>query len=333
MDNRKRVRDAILRKETIPTPWQINYTRPFYEKNKDKLEGVSLDDYLDNNIVTMKYKREDYVDENTVLDIFGVKHVKTKDGGDSGLPIDPPLKEDNFNNYTFPKADIDFAKEKVNALLEHENRFRVFSITFCLYERAWCLRGTENVLMDMMLNEKFTYELFEKITNHYLDVLDYVLTTDIDAVFLGDDWGTQNDLIMGPDLFRKYIKPSLKKLCDKIKSKGKIVIVHSCGNIKRVLPDLIEIGVDCYNTVQPEIYDLPTLKKEYGKDLAFYGGISNQQFLPYATKEEVYNHCIEVMKTMSKGGGYILSPTHAVTPDIPLENVKAMEKAAKDFMF
>jgi len=92
------------------------------------------------------------------------------------------------------------------------------------------------------------------------------------------------------------------------------------------------MGVDCYNTVQPEVYDLAQLKREFGSDLCFYGGISNQQFLPYATPDEVKEHCLRVLDIMARGGGYILSPTHSITPDIPAENALAIVKAAKEFL-
>ena len=98
------------------------------------------------------------------------------------------------------------------------------------------------------------------------------------------------------------------------------------------MPDLIEMGVDVYNTVQPEIYDLDLLKREYGQDLTFYGGISTQQFMPFATPEETKIKTREVIEKMAGHGGYILSPTHAVTPDIPVENVEAMIEAAKENM-
>ena len=125
------------------------------------------------------------------------------------------------------------------------------------------------------------------------------------------------------------VKPGMKQMIEKVKSKGKYVVVHSCGDIWDLMPDLIEMGVDVYNTVQPEIYDLKKLKREYGNDLTFYGAVSTQQFLPYATPAQVYDKTCEVIDIMAKNGGYILSPSHGVTPDIPPENLLAMVKAAK----
>jgi len=135
---------------------------------------------------------------------------------------------------------------------------------------------------------------------------------------------------MGAELWRELIKPYMRQLCMKVRDSGKIVVLHSCGNIEEILGEVIDIGVDCYNTVQPELYDLRKLKKEYGRDLCFYGGISNQGFLPYATPDEVEEKCLEVLEIMS-GGGYILSPANKITPDISVENANAIVKAAKKF--
>ena len=123
-------------------------------------------------------------------------------------------------------------------------------------------------------------------------------------------------------------KPYLKQLCAKVKSKDKNVILHSCGNIWEILDQVIEIGVDCYNTVQPEIYDLNQLVNEFGKDLTFYGGISNQTFrqMPHPKK---WKKCLETMEVLNRYHGYILSPTHSVTPDIPLKIICHC-KAAKN---
>jgi uroporphyrinogen decarboxylase len=190
----------------------------------------------------------------------------------------------------------------------------------------------EELLMDMIAEPQFVHSLMEKITEHHLELLDQVLDYDFDAVYFGDDWGAQRGLIFGKTLWQKFIKPYLKQLCAKVKSKDKNVILHSCGNIWEILDQVIEIGVDCYNTVQPEIYDLNQLVNEFGKDLTFYGGISNQTFLPNATPEEVEKKCLETMEVLNRYHGYILSPTHSVTPDIPIENLFAIVKAAKKYM-
>lgn len=203
----------------------------------------------------------------------------------------------------------------------------MFRFTYALYERAWALMGMEDMLLNMALNVSATMKLFERIAEYNMTLLDRILTSDFDGVYFGDDYGQQKGLIMGPDCWRKFIKPFLKEMFAKVKASGKYILLHSCGDIEDIFPDLIEIGLDAYNTVQPEIYDLKKIKREYGKDLAFWGAISTQQFLTERTAQEVFDKSVETIKVLGQDGGYIFSPTHAVTPDIPIENIRAMLEA------
>jgi len=328
MTPRELVKQAVLnRRSDTAVPWQINYTSVYNDQFKE-----DLDDLFENHLILHKYKKNKVIDTNIELDLFGLKWNKgADDGGDIGVPFDPPLASGDIDSYIFPEPNEEFALEQVRKLESDDSgRFRMFGLTMLLYERAWSLRGMEDYLADMLLEPDFVHELMRRIVEHHLKLLDLVLPYDFDAVYFGDDWGSQHGLIMGPDLWRKMIKPYMKQLCQKVKDSGKIVVLHCCGNIEEIIREMIDIGVDCWNTVQPEIYDLKKLKQEYGKDLCFYGGISNQGFLPYATPDEVERKSLEVLDIMS-GGGYILSPTHNLTPDIPIENALAVVKAAKKY--
>jgi len=122
-------------------------------------------------------------------------------------------------------------------------------------------------------------------------------------VLLGSDWGSQLDLLMSPDTWEAMIRPGEQREYDLVHSYGKDVWVHSCGNIVKAIPSLIEMGLDVLNPVQPECMDLETLKKEYGDKLAFWGGISTQQALPYGTPDEVRAETRRVRDLMSQDGG------------------------------
>lgn len=327
---RQRIIDAINHKSTDLTPWHIDLTSAFIEKLKKEKACEDAEAFLENHLMRAKYKRNIKLNDEMEMNLFGVKWIKSTDGGDVGNIVDSPLKDDNFEGYKFPNIEKEFAIELCKTLEnEKRNAFRMFSITMGYFERAWSLRGMENILMDMLLNEAFTQELFENILNHHLQLLDVVLDYNFEGVYIGDDWGQQQGLIMGPNMWRKYIKSGISKIFEKIKSKGKYIILHSCGDLREILPDLIEMGLDVYNTIQPEIYDLNKLKAEYGKHLTFYGAISTQQFLPFASPQEVRKKTEDVLRLMGKDGGYILSPTHAVTPDIPVENILTMIEVAK----
>lgn len=184
----------------------------------------------------------------------------------------------------------------------------------------------ENALVWMITDEEFVDELLDKILEHNLKVIDIYNEYDLDAIYFGDDWGQQKGLIMGPNHWRRFIKPRMAKMYERAKKNGKFVLQHSCGDCAEILEDLMEIGLDCYQTFQPEIYDVPEVKARVGDRLAFWGGISTQQALPYITPEQV-PEVADAIKNMAYGnGGYIWAPTHAIEFDVPPENLVALLK-------
>ncbi len=329
---RQRVIDAIEHKQTDLTPWHIDLTSGFTRNLQQQTRCEDAETCLGNHLVRAKYKQNEKLDDIHEKDIFGVTWQKTDDGGDVGVVTGFPLKDTPLEEYKFPAVRKDFVHQLCEGLQnDTSGRFRMFSLTMCYYERAWSLRGMENILMDMVLDEKGTEKLFNKILDHHLELLDAALDYDYEGVYFGDDWGQQRGLVMGPKHWRKYIGPGVAQMYDLVKSRGKYVIQHSCGDLKAILPDLVEIGLDVYNTVQPEIYDLKQLKNEFGKDITFYGGISTQQFLPQASPAECREMAKYMLEVMGLGGGFIFAPTHAVTPDIPVENVLELVDVVKQY--
>lgn len=335
MTKKERVYGAIAHKNTDLVPWSFELTSGAALAMREYKGCQDIDACLENHLYRGFYKKNRPLSDGTgnEQDFFGVTWHTSDDGGDVGHIVNYPLWEaEDLSGYTFPEPDYEFAKEVCRTLEEKNTEFfTMFSIGMCYFERAWSLRGMENLLSDMIVDEEFAEDIFAHILEHHEKLLDAVLDYDFDAVYFGDDWGQQRGTITGPDRWRHFIKPGMKRLIQKAKQKGKYVVVHSCGDIWDLMPDLIEMGVDVYNTVQPEIYDLKKLKKEYGKDLTFYGAVSTQQFLPFAKPEEVYEKTCETLDILAKDGGYILSPSHGVTPDIPPENLLAMVRAAKGF--
>ena len=205
----------------------------------------------------------------------------------------------------------------------------MYIIGFSLYERLWPLQGIEQPLEDFLLEPEFIDEVLDGIVEYNCKVVDIVAQYPIDCIFYGDDWGQQQGLIMGYPLWKRFIKPRLKKMYDHVKKYGMYVAQHSCGDCRQVFPDLVELGLDIYNTFQPEVYDIVDFKERFGKDLTFYGAISTQKILPFKTPEEVKAEMHRIMDILGKDGGYILAPTHAMPGDIPEENVLAFQHVAK----
>ena len=328
---KEKIKQAIAHKSIDFVPTNIEITGDF-GKSLEKVVGVeNIDVALNNHMLRKKYKKNIVLENGDQVDLFGVTWKASPDGGDVGIVKGFPLMDMELEDYCFPKLNKELADSVIESLEKEKERYTMFSITMGFFERAWSLYGMENILVDMIIDEEKTFKIFEGIYEHHYNLLDYILDKNFDAVYFGDDWGQQQGLIMGPNAWRTYIKPMVKKLFEKVKSKGKQIVLHSCGDLREIMPDLIEMGVDVYNTVQPEIYDLSLLKKEYGKDLTFYGGISTQQFLPFATEAQVREETKKVLDIMMKDGGYILSPTHAVTNDIPVENILALVDEGKKY--
>jgi uroporphyrinogen decarboxylase len=139
----------------------------------------------------------------------------------------------------------------------------------------------------------------------------------------GDDWGSQAGLIMGPVLWRRFIKPCIRRLLDKAKGCGFYTCLHSCGDISPLFEELIDLGLDIYNTFQPEIYNAEQFSKDYGAHLCIYGGISVQSTLPYGSPDEVQEAVKNLFGAFAGHGGLIVAPAHQITPDVPLENIFA----------
>ena len=265
-------------------------------------------------------------------DWFGVVWNKTGADKDIGV-IDNLMIPDpeDFENYVFPPVPEEWIRKNCAWLeTQKKDKFTVASLGFSLFERAWTLCGMENLLCYMIVEPEFAHALLERITDFNLKCLDIALEYDFDAVYFGDDWGQQHGMIMGPEHWREFIKPCLEKMYGRVKKAGRYVVQHSCGDNQEVLEDLMELGLDVYQTFQPEIYDLRHYQKVFKGRLSIWGGISTQAELPSKTPEEIKALTTERLE-LFREGGLIAGPTHAVPGDVPPENLIAMLEAMMDF--
>jgi len=197
------------------------------------------------------------------------------------------------------------------------------------FEKAYFARGIENFLADMAGSVEWSREYLQGIIQRNLVMLENFLShPHIDGVLLGSDWGSQCDLLMSPSSWQDLIRPGEQVEYDLIKSYGKHVWIHSCGNVVKIIPSLIEMGIDVLNPVQPECMDIAMLKREYGKDLTFWGGLSTQKTLPYGTPDDVRREAREVRKVLGAGGGLIFAPAQEIQSDVPLANLDALIEVA-----
>jgi uroporphyrinogen decarboxylase len=177
--------------------------------------------------------------------------------------------------------------------------------------------------MDLVDQPAFVEALLDGLMQMHLDALDKILPLPFDSIRFGDDFGAQKGLIMGLRYWRRYLRPRLAKMYGKARAAGKIVSIHSCGDNSEILGDLIDIGVQIFNPAQPEANDLPTLKKRYGKNITFEGGIGTQATLPLGTPDEVREEVRRCRRELGPGGGLIMTTTKPIRPDVPTENAVA----------
>jgi uroporphyrinogen decarboxylase len=334
MTRKERVIAAMNHQETDIIPYQMDCLSAAERKLKDWFGDVDLSEKIDNHIAVFEpsyysiFKTED-IDKNKFKDAFGAVW-ELKPNEDIGTVISNPLKEPTLKGYEFPDPVKIMELEGIPSFIEmNRDRFIIGAIGFSLYERAWILRGIEPVLIDFLENPLFIEELFDRIIDFNLVITKRLCKFPVDAFHFGDDWGQQHGLLIDPEMWRFIFKKRLKKLYDAVHDAGLPVSIHSCGDITDIIPDLIEMGVNMITPLQAEALDFNFLKREYGKYLTFWGGVSTQRTMPYGTPDEVRAEIRELKRILGKDGGYILAPSHELQGDIPLENMLAFIEEAK----
>jgi len=205
-----------------------------------------------------------------------------------------------------------------------------------IFERAQMLRGFDTLLYDMAADQGFAEELFDRILVVEADTVSTFLDAVgpyLDIIAFKDDIAMQSGPVISPRMFRDMIKPRMRKLIDVIRSKTKAKLwFHSCGSVYYAIPDLIELGVEILNPIQVQAVDMDTarLKQEFGKNLAFWGGIDTQQVLPFGAPEDVRAEVRRRILELASDGGYVLASAHNIEADVPGENTLAMYQTAHE---
>jgi len=255
--------------------------------------------------------------------------------------VEPPLKNtesiEDIEKYNFPdpyaKGRFDIAKSEIE---KYENDY--FIIGDCelsLFEMAWQLTGLEKHMMAMAMKEEWLGKLYDKVEYWTTHLALQLAKLGVDAVWFGEDLGSQTSTLMSPDMWREIFKPRYVRMFDLLKKENPdlIIIMHSDGAVAPMLDDFIEIGVDAYNPVQPNVpgSDPKELKDKYGESIAFFGGIDQQELLPAGDVERIRQEIKTRCQILGKNGGYLLAPAHIIQADVSPQTVKIMIDAAMQF--
>lgn len=224
--------------------------------------------------------------------------------------------------------------------LAEENQFAILATPWLLFpfERAHAMQGMEVFLLNMATDPDFARALLERIADYCKQLMGPFLEElgdNVDIIKIGDDLGIQTGLMISPQMYRDILKPVHADFISFIKSRTSAkIFFHSCGDVAPLIGDFIEIGVDILNPIQTSsgsMADLPALKKRFGKNMVFCGGIDSHRILPFGSVAEVRQEVRRVMQILGPGGGCMIGPVHTVMNDVPPENVLAMVDAVEEF--
>ena len=327
MNNRERVLATLNHEQPDSVPYSIAFTQPAHAKMAAYYGDPDFASKLHNCLTVQSCAPVggwQEVETDIWEDQFGVLWDRTIDK-DIGTVCNRLVAPANLRDYVFPDPDDPSRYSAyAHAPTDKGDRFVVVNLGFSLFERAWTLVGMENLLMAMVTDKPFANELLDRILEWNLRVIGNACAYDIDAMMFGDDWGMQTGVLMGPALWREFIKPRIREMYGLAKSRGKYVFIHSCGKVDALFPDLIECGLDMFNPFQPEVMDVFQMKALYGGRLSFFGGISTQKTLPYASVDVVKDQVRRLLEVVGKNGGYIAAPAHDIPADARPENIAAM---------
>jgi uroporphyrinogen decarboxylase len=212
----------------------------------------------------------------------------------------------------------------------HAQGLAVAAFAGSVFERSWYLRGLENLLADLLTAPELAHCLFERTAAFQRYAAEQFARAGVDIVITGDDVAGQKNLLMSVATWRQFLKPHLAATVQAVKRVNPSVFVfdHSDGNVEALVPDLIEIGIDILNPVQPECMNPAALKRKYGDRLSFWGTVSVQSTMPLGTPGDVRAEVRARILEVGRGGGLILAPAHVLGPEVPWDNIVAFFEAA-----
>jgi uroporphyrinogen decarboxylase len=243
-------------------------------------------------------------------------------------PLAKAQTQADIDAYQFPDPDAKGRFRDAEALVKkyHDDYLVFGDIEVTVFSFAHQLAGMEKMLVDMMMEAEYVVPLFEACAEFQTLIGLKLIDLGVDAIWFGDDFGTQTSLIIPPEIFRSQLKPVYKRMVDRFKAaKPDIIpILHCDGAVADLLDDIRDIGFEVFNPVQPGVPGhLPqNMKNNFGEKFAFWGAIDQQDLLPNGSDEELEKDIIEKINILGKGGGYMIAPAHIIQNDVSPERVR-----------
>jgi uroporphyrinogen decarboxylase len=354
MKHRDRVLMTLNHQEPDRCPMQISFTPEFAARLKADLQlkgqglhnphgggnTYELERALDQDMLLTSvgwvngYYQDGYQNVDSYQDEWGVAwktiEYETRFGkGKYTEPFGPPLANDRaLDRYVPPDPNrAELYAEASRVIHTYKDEYWIVGVTpTTVFETAWALRGYEQLMMDMAADADTANQVLDISFHYHKAVTEKLVRLGVDMIWLGDDVGGQSSMLMSPKMWRKYLKPRMVELIASLRSVNPQIKIayHTDGVVYPIISELIETGIDILNPIQPMAMDPVKLKTEYGDRLCFWGSMDIQQTLPFGTPDDVRNEVVIRLKTIGKGGGLIIGPTHNLQLDTPLENFWAM---------
>jgi uroporphyrinogen decarboxylase len=250
--------------------------------------------------------------------------------------VESPLRglQDAGRMREYPWPDLDqpyrFRGLREHVAELHAQGLAVAAFAGSVFEQAWYLRGLEDLMMDLAAAPEQAHYLFERTAALQQFAAEQYARAGVDIIITGDDVAGQQGLLISAPMWREFLKPRLAATARAVKqaNAASFVFYHSDGNIEPLIPELIEIGIDILNPIQPECMDPAAIKRRYGDRLSFWGTISVQRTMPFGTPDDVRAEVRARIRDVGAGGGLILAPAHVLGPETPWENIVAFFEAA-----
>ncbi len=329
---KRRYPEAKSYQEHFGFPYRI-VVDPGFSWNLDNLDMIPLQTKVD----WSKYYPEGFV-YDVKIDGWGIAH-ETSPNSMHMTRMHHPMK--NINSLeemkAYPLPDytlVDFSPLQGQMDEIHEKGLAVFVWQECtIWEVAWYLRSMDKLMVDMAMEDEKATWLLDQITDKACYRAQIFARQGADIIGLGDDIGMQESIMMPVEMYQQWLKPRFQKVIQAAKSANPEVLIsyHSCGYIEPFIPDLIEMGVDILNPVQPECMDFKEIHDKYGAQISFNGTIGTQELMPFGKPEEVANEVKRNLDIAGKMGGLFCCPTHLLEPEVPWENIEAYVDAIKNY--
>ncbi len=329
LTHKERLRRALLHQPIDRIPTQINYTASMGQKLAAHFNVAvpDLPQVLDNHFVRVDLTCPTRLsaDGKVRFDWWGAGHDTREEG--YYIPVNPLRDSPDLDAFPWPDPHDPHLLDDAQHTIERHGAeyFIAPNFGFALFERAWSLRGFEQIFMDLGRDPDFVGALLDRIMAIQLVLVQRFIDLGVDGGYFGDDYGAQKNLLFSPAQWRKLIKPRLARLFAPFVERGLPVIMHSDGQIQKILPDLVEIGLTTLNPVQPEVLDHKWLYENFKGKLSFYGGVSTQTVLPYGSPADVQAAVKQGVHDLApEKTGLLIGPSHRLMTDVPLSNVAAL---------